>query len=294
MDLRVLRYFLAVAKEQSFSRAAAFVHITQPSLSRQIMDLEKELQAKLFHRGAKNRAVTLTSDGLLLRQRAEELVALADQTKAAFSTPDRFTAGDVYIGGGETEGMRVVARAARVLQKQYPLVRYHLYSANAEDVTARLDKGLLDFGVLVGAAHLEKYDYIRLPGADRWGLLMHKDHPLAQKKTIRAKDLQNENLLVSRQALAHNELAGWCGDYADGLKITGTYNLVYNAALMVEEGVGSALILARLVNTKDRPLRFRPLQPALQTHLYLAWKKRQLLGKTAELFLKRLRHMANI
>lgn len=293
MELRVLRYFLAVAKEESFSGAAKAVYVTQPTLSRQIMDLEKELGVTLFNRGKKNKRVSLTEAGMRLRKRAEEIVELAEKTEHEFAAPEDALSGEVYIGGGETDGMRLIARAARALQRESPLVRYHLFSGNAEDVTERLDKGLLDFGVLVGTAGVEKYNYIQLPVADTWGVLMRKDHPLAKKRFIRPADLADVPLLASRQAVAYNETAGWFGPGFKKLKLVGTYNLVYNAALLVEAGVGCALSLDKLVNTsKTSQLCFKPLEPRLEARLYVVWKKSQVFSKAAEKFLERLRRAA--
>ena len=295
MDLRVLRYFLAVAREESISRAAQAVHITQPSLSRQIMDLERELKTKLFERGRKKRRLMLTPAGALLRKRAEELVLLADKTKTEFLSQDNQISGDVYLGGGETDGMRLAARAVRQMQREHPLVRYHLFSGNAEDVTERLDKGLLDFAVLIGAAKLERYDYITLPVQDRWGLLLTKSHPLAAQKNIRPTDLAGVPLLVSRQAARYNELSGWFGPMRGKLDSVASYNLIYNAALMVEESVGCALTLEKLINTSgNSPLCFRPLQPAVYSPLYLVWKKEQVFSKAAETFLQHMRRICGV
>lgn len=295
MDLRVLRYFLAVARRESISKAAQDVYITQPSLSRQIMDLERELKTKLFNRSKKNRRMTLTDDGVLLRRRAEEMVELADKTRAEFIGPEKQISGEVYIGGGETDGMRLVARAVRNLQKRHPLVHYHLFSGNAEDVTERLDKGLLDFGVLIGPSKLSKYDYVALPGADRWGLLMKSTHPLAARPFIRPQDLEGVALLVSRQAAENNELAGWFGAHKDKLNVVASYNLIYNAALMVEEDVGCALTLDKLVNTEGNgTLCFKPLKPKLESGLYLVWKKYQVFSKAAEKFLACVRQIAAV
>ena len=224
MDLRVLRYFLAVAQEGNVSRAAQAVRISQPNLSRQIKALEKELKARLFERGTKNRRLTLTQAGELLRKRAEELITLANKTKAEFSSPVGQITGDLYIGGGETDGMRLIAKAVRRMQRQHPLVRYHLFSGNATDVTERLDKGLLDFALLIGAAKLERYDYITLPQQDRWGLLMPAKHPLAAQAVIRANDLEGVPLLVSQQAERYNELSGWFSQTAQKPDIVATYN----------------------------------------------------------------------
>lgn len=184
MEIRVLRYFLAIAREKSISGAAEYLNVTQPTLSRQLMELEEELGARLFLRGKRNRSLSLTEEGLLLRRRAEEIVALADKTEAEFHARDGFVAGDIYIGGGETDAMRLVARAARELQQKYPQIRYHLYSGNADDVSERLDKGLLDFGVLIQPVDIGKYDSLRLPALDTWGLLMRRDSLLAALPSI--------------------------------------------------------------------------------------------------------------
>ena len=182
MEIRVLRYFLAVAREESISAAADFLHITQPTLSRQLIELEEELGVTLLNRNRKHRRITLTEKGMLLRRRAEEIVALADRTIAEINTSDESISGDVYIGGGETYAIRLIAKTLKQLQQDYPQIRYHLFSGNADDVTKRLDKGLLDVGVFIGSANLERYNYFRLPLVDSWGLLMRKDHPLAQQE----------------------------------------------------------------------------------------------------------------
>lgn len=295
MELRVLRFFLAVAQEGNISRAAQAVHISQPNLSRQIIALEKELKTRLFERGTKKRHLSLTQEGELLRKRAEELITLANKTKAEFSAPEGQITGDLYVGGGETEGMRIVAKTIRHMQRQHPLVRYHLFSGNAADVTERLDKGLLDFALLIGAAKLERYDYITLPRQDRWGVLLPARHPLAALPVIRAKDLEGVPLVVSQQAERYNELSGWFGKAASKPDIVATYNLIYNAALLVEENIGCALALEKLVNTAgDSSLCFRPLEPAVYSPLYLIWKKHTVFSKAAEQFLKEIRALCRI
>ena len=289
MDIRILRYFLAVVREESISDAARFLHITQPTLSRQLMDLEEELGVKLLNRGKKNQRVTLTEEGMLLRRRAEEIVALTDKTMSEFDTSQDIVSGDIYIGGGETNAMRLIARVGKKLQTQYPLIRYHLFSGNADDVAERLDKGLLDFGLFIEPANLERYNYLRLPDTDTWGLLMRKDSPLADKESIRTEDLENLPLIVSRQSMVGNELAGWSGRDFDKLNIVATYNLIYNASLMVDEGFGYALCLDRLVFSADNNnFCFRPLEPKLEAHLSIAWKKYQVFSKASEKFLKTL------
>lgn len=288
MDIRVLRYFLAVVREESISGAAEALHLTQPTLSRQLMDLEEELGVKLLNRGKKNRRVTLTEEGMLLRRRAEEIVALADKTISEFDTSQEIS-GDVYIGGGETDAMRFIAKIGKKLQERYPLIRYHLFSGNADDVAERLDKGLLDFGLFIEPANMERYNYLRLPHTDTWGLLMRKDSSLANREAIRANDLENIPLIVSRQSMVHNELSGWSGRDIEKLNIVATYNLIYNASLMVDEGFGYALCLDRLVFAADNNnFCFRPLEPRLEAHLDIAWKKHQTFSKAAEKFLEEM------
>ena len=289
MDIRILRYFLAVVREESISAAAESLHLTQPTLSRQLMDLEEELGVKLLNRGKKNQRIALTEKGMLLRRRAEEIVALTDKTISEFDVSHDVVSGDIYIGGGESNAMRLIARVSKKLQSQYPLIRYHLYSGNADDVAERLDKGLLDFGVFIGTTNMERYNYLRLPDTDTWGLLMREDSPLAGKESIRSEDLENIPLIVSRQSMVHNELSGWSGRDFDKLNIVATYNLVYNASLMVDEGFGYALCLDRLVYSADNNnFCFRPLEPRLETHLDIAWKKYQVFSKAAEKFLETL------
>lgn len=287
MEVRVLRYFLAVAQEESISGAAEYLHLTQPTLSRQLMDLEEELGKQLLIRG--NRKVTLTEDGMLLRKRAGEIVALVDKTEAEFHETEEDIAGDVYIGAGETDAMRLLAQTARELQSEHPHIRYHLFSGNAQDVTERLDKGLLDFGILIEPADMRKYDYLKLPATDVWGVLMRRDSPLAAKEAIRPADLWGIPILTSRQALIKHDFSNWLGRDFDLLNIVTTYNLVYNASLMVAEGMGYALTLDKLVNTtRDSPLCFRPLEPRIEVGLDVVWKKYQVFSKAAEAFLDRL------
>lgn len=289
MDIRILRYFLAVVREESISGAAEFLHLTQPTLSRQLMDLEEELGVKLLNRGKKNQRITLTDEGMLLRKRAEEIIALTDKTISEFDTSHEIISGDIYIGGGETNAMRLIARVGKKLQSKYPLIRYHLFSGNADDVAERLDKGLLDFGLFIEPANMERYNYLRLPDTDTWGLLMRKDSPLADKASIHAEDLENIPLIVSRQSMVHNELSGWNGRDFNELNIVATYNLIYNASLMVDEGFGYALCLDRLVFAADNNnFCFRPLEPELMAHVDIAWKKYQIFSKAAEIFLRAL------
>ncbi len=289
MELRVLRYFLAVAREGNITAAANFLHLTQPTLSRQIKDLEEELGLQLLIR--KSHRVTLTSEGMLLRKRAEEIISMVDKTKSEFSSMEGTISGDIYIGGGETRAIRDIAEIIRDLRLSCPGVHCHLYSGNEEEVTERLDKGLLDFGILIQPADISKYNYINLPGRDIWGVIMRKDSPLSSKKQIEKNDLMELPLICSRQAIsAHlsgNKFADWFGDDFDKLDIVTTFNLVYNAAVMVKAGVGYALSLDNLADTSaDSDLCFRPLYPRLESGLNLIWKKYQIFSPAADLFLK--------
>ncbi|AOH57400.1 LysR family transcriptional regulator (plasmid) [Peribacillus muralis] len=291
MEFRVLRYFLTVAREGSITGAANFLHVTQPTLSRQLKDLEQELGKKLFTRSS--HSIILTDEGMLLRKRAEEIVDMVDKLGIEFSSMEETISGDVYVGGGETDAMRLIAQVVKGLQLRYPNIRYHLYSGNEDDVTERLDKGLLDFGILIEPADLSKYNFINIPTKDVWGVVMRKDSPLAFKDTIQALDLLNLPLICSRQAmkktLSKNEFADWFGENFDKLNVVTTYNLAYNAAIMVEEGIGYAITLDKIVNTSSESnLCFRPLEPRLESGLNIVWKKHQVFSAAAEMFLKEI------
>ncbi|HIX72509.1 MAG TPA: LysR family transcriptional regulator [Candidatus Anaerobutyricum stercoripullorum] len=292
MEIRVLRYFLAIAREGSITNAANFLHVTQPTLSRQIRDLEEELGQKLFIRGS--HSMTLTPEGMILRKRAEEIISMVDKTEAEFNSMENMVSGDIYIGSGETDVIKLVAQIAYELRVSYPGIHYHLYSGNSEDVTERLDKGLLDFGILIQPADISKYDYINLPARDTWGVIMRRDSPLAEKELIRKEDLLGVPLICSRQAISGerrgNEFAEWFGEDFDRLDIVTTFNLIYNAAIMVEAGIGYALTIDRIVNTAESSnLCFRPLEPRLDSGLNVIWKKYQVFSSAAELFLNKLR-----
>lgn len=289
MELRVLRYFLTVAREGSITKAANFLHVTQPTLSRQLKDLEQDLGKKLFIRSS--HSISLTNEGILLKKRAEEIVYLADKLKTEFRSIKQTVSGDVYIGGGETDAIRHIARIIKKMQVSYPNVRYHLYSGNEEDVTDRLDKGILDFGILIEPANLSKYNHLNIPGKDLWGVVMRKDSPLAEQATIHAADLIHLPLICSRQVMnqtySKNEFADWFGENLDKLNVVTTYNLAYNASIMVEEGIGYAITLNKIVNTSgESNLCFKPLEPRLESGLNLVWKKHQVFSAASDLFLK--------
>ncbi|MED3998401.1 LysR family transcriptional regulator [Priestia aryabhattai] len=291
MEIRVLRYFLTVAREGNITKAADVLHVTQPTLSRQLKDLEQELGKKLFIRSS--HSIILTDEGMLLRNRAEEIVNMVDKLEAEFSSMEETIGGDIYIGGGETEAMKHIARVAKDVQVRYPNIRYHLYSGNEEDITERLDKGLLDFGILIQPADISKYNYLNIPAKDVWGVVMRRDSPLALKESIQAADLLKAPLICSRQAMkqtfSKNEFSDWFGEDFHKLNIVTTYNLAYNAAIMVEEGIGYAITLDKIVNTSTNSnLCFRPLQPRLESGLNIVWKKHHVLSAAADAFLKEL------
>lgn len=287
MEIRVLKYFLAVARELSISAAADTLHITQPTLSRQLMDLEEELGTQLIIRSSKK--LSLTADGMLLKKRAEDIVNLADKTKAEFLSDDNLISGDIYIGGGETDAMRFIARIATEIHSEYPDIHYHIFSGDSDDITDKLDKGLLDFGVFVEPADVTKYEYLRLPAIDTWGLLMKCDSPLASKDYIEPTDLWDLPLIVSRQTLLSRDMPKWIQQDFEKLNVVATYNLLYNASLMADEGLGYVLCLDKIIRTNEKKtLCFKPLKSEMAVHLDIVWKKYQMFSKAAELFLKRL------
>ena len=291
MELRVLRYFLAVAREGSVTAAANSLHVTQPTLSRQLKELEEELGTKLLVRHS--HSVSLTPEGMRLRKRAEEVVDLIEKTETEFAVKEETIGGDIHIGGGETRVMRRLAEVIREIRENYPDIHFHFLSGNSEDVTERLDKGLLDFGILIQPADLSKYDYVNLPDKDVWGVITRKDSPLAAKTPITRQELLGHPLLLSRQAIrrtaAKNAFVDWFKDDFDKLNVVATFNLVYNATIMVEEGIGHVVTLDGLTNTGETsPFCFRLLEPRLETGLNIVWKKYQVFSPAAELFLQKI------
>lgn len=287
MEIRELKYFLAIAREQSISKAAEFLYMTQPSLSRQMQNLEREIGKQLFLRG--NKKITLTETGILLRKRAEEMLALYEKTQSEISAPIESISGDIYIGGGESYAIETIAQVAKELHTENPNITFHLYSGDASDVTEKLDKGLLDFGILVEPADLKKYEYLRLPLKDTWGVLMRKDSPLAEKEFITPEDLHDVPIIRSEQTMKRNALFDWFQKDADSMNVVATYNLVYNASVFVKQGLGYAFGLDRLINTTgNSELCFRPLKPMIETSLVMVWKKYQVFSKPAEKFLELL------
>ncbi len=263
MELRVLQYFLAVAREQSIIRAAESLHLSQPTLSTQIKAMEEELGKQLLIRGTKgSRKVTLTEEGMILRKRAEEILNLVRKTEREITLSDQVIVGDVYIGTGETDAVRFIAKAARELYKTYPGIHYHIASGNAQFVSEQLDKGLIDFGIVFGPVDHAKYNSVEMPFKDTWGVLMRKDSPLAAKAAVSPEDLWDRPLIVSQQGDNHGALTDWMQKEMSELEIIATYNLLFNASLMVEEGLGYAIGFDKIINTSgSSSLCFRPLTP---------------------------------
>lgn len=293
MELRVLQYFLAVAREQSIVRAAQSLHLSQPTLSTQIKAMEEELGKQLLIRGTKgSRKVTLTEEGMILRKRAEEILNLVQKTEREISLSDQIIVGDVYIGTGETDAMRFIAKAAKALNKTYPSIHYHISSGNAEFVLEQLDKGLIDFGMIFGSVDHAKYNSIPLPYKDTWGILMRKDSPLAVKKTIAPEDLWDKPLIISRQDDSVGALNTWIKREISEIEIIATYNLLFNASIMVEEGLGYAIGLDKIINTSGNSnLCFRPLSPKREEGMSIIWKKYQVFSKASEKFIQEIREL---
>lgn len=288
MEIRVLRYFLEIAREGNMTRAAESLHVSQPTLSKQMKELEIELGKKLFRRGSTS--VYLTDEGMLLRKRAEDILEMVDKTTEEFKTLDSITGGDVYFGCAESYQIRYLAKVILNFKRKYPDFHYHLIMGDSEPVLERLDKGLLDFAVILEPPNLSRYNYLEIPVSDTWGLVMRKEDPLAQKEKIEVDDLIGLELITSRQAM-QVDIPRWCGEKIDMLQLSGSVNLSYNGSIFVKEGLGYLLTFDKIINTgSDSDLCFRPLYPTLQTKMYIIWKKYQIFSPIAELLLKDLIH----
>lgn len=292
MELRTLHYFLAVAREQSISAAAESLHISQPALSTQLKSMEEELGKQLLIRGTKgSRRVMLTEEGTILRKRAEEILSLVRKAEDEITGSDETIVGDLFIGAGETDTVRLFAKAAKELQKQYPDIHYHISSGNAEYVLEYLDKGLIDFCLLFREPDPQKYEMMLLPIQDTWGVLMRRDAPLAQKKAICPEDLWDLPLILSHQRGEDQRLSQWMKREVSTLNVVATYNLMFNASLLVDEGVGYALCYDKLIHTEGTGMCFRPLTPKLESPGYIVWKKYQVFSKAAGTFLRSVREL---
>lgn len=283
MEIRVLRYFLEIAREGNMTRAADRLHVTQPTLSKQMKELERELGKKLFRRGSTS--VSLTDEGILLRKRTEDLLAMADKIENEFKMLGEITGGDIYIGCAESYLIKYLAYAVKKLNEQYTNIHYHITSGDTEQVTERLDRGLLDFAFIVEPPDLSKYNYLEVPEQDTWGVLMRKDCPLAEKSQIEIEDILPYPIFCSEQS-AKVDLPRWCGENTEQLNIMATFNLTGNATIFAREGLGLTLTFDRLIELDEKgDLCFRPITPTLQTKMYVIWKKYQVFTPVSQLLL---------
>ena len=286
MDIRTMQYYLAVIREGTISAAAVALHVAQPSLSRQMRELEEELGTTLFVRG--NRKITLTEEGMVLRKRAEEMVRLMQMTEEEISQVKNHVSGSVRIGAGESLAFHYLARAAAALAEEHPDIRFHITSGDTEDLMDELNNGLIDFALIFTEPDHTLYQSIALPAEDVVGVLMPKDSELAQKETLRLRDLTGKPVLISRASEPY--LTGT--DMLSGLRIAGIYNLLYNASLMVEDGLGYALCFDKLIHTgEDSPLTFRPLLPRMTATGTIIWKKYQVFPPAVQLFIDKMREL---
>lgn len=287
MELRVLRYFLMVAREENITRAAQLLHVSQPTLSRQLMQLEKELGVTLFRRSQHN--IILTDDGMLLKRRAQELVELAEKTERELSRHKEILSGEIAIGCGETCNMAHLSDLMVSFRRQNPNIQYRVYSATADEIKDRIENGLLDFGLLIEPVDIRKYEFVRMPYREHWGILTHKDSPLAQKATVRPADLLHTPLFLAERESVRGSLASWFGPDFEKLNIAATFNLIMNAAIMVKHHLGAALCLDLGTHYYEE-LRFVPLEPRLESGAVLAWKKNQSSTRAITAFISHIRN----
>jgi DNA-binding transcriptional LysR family regulator len=286
MEIKNLRYFLAVAREENMSKAAEQLHVSQPTLSKTLKALEEELGKKLFIRHSFS--ISLTDEGMLLRDRAQDLVAMSDKIEQEFNSLDDITGGDIYFGLAESYQIRYLARAIYKLKEKYPNFTYHITSGDTEQVTEKLDKGLLDFAVLCETPDSNKYEYVKFPEADVWGAIISSSHPLAKKKSIHVSDLIGQPLFVSEQSW-NNEIKTWAKERFPKLKLEGSFRLSYNGSVFARESLGILLTFKNLINTEGTDMVFRPLSPELKSELYLIWNKYQAFTPIAEKFLEQIK-----
>lgn len=285
MEIRVLRYFLTVVREESITRAADVLHITQPTLSRQLSQMEEDIGVKLFHRGT--RKITLTNEGMLLRRRAEEILQLVDNTEKELVEQEEQIEGKITIGCGELASVQILAELTRDFSKKYPGVSYDIVTATADLVKEQMDKGLVDIGLLLEPVDIEKYEFIRLDTKEKWVVLMRPDDELAKKEAISAKDLSELPVIFPRRLNVQSELASWFGDYYTDLHILFTSNLNTNGAVMVRNGLGYSVVIEGSVPFWDHTkITYRPLSPELTATCVLAWKRQQPFSLAATKFIE--------
>lgn len=284
MELRVLEYFLTVAREGNITKAAEALHLTQPTLSRQLMQLEKELGVTLFQRG--KREIALTEEGMLLRRRAEEMTSLAQKTRQELARQGQELSGSVAVGMGELRASQLLARLIAGFQKQHPSVSFDIYSGNSDNIKERIENGLIDVGLLVEPADISKYRFLRTDVKEEWGVLVAEDSKLAQKEVIRPKDLAGVPLIVSRRETLQGELMNWFGSYGKKVRVIAGGNLHYNLSVLASTGVGAYI---GILLEPDYPgLRYIPLSPKLEFSTVLVWKQAQGFSPAVSAFINYL------
>ncbi|WP_057765731.1 LysR family transcriptional regulator [Companilactobacillus tucceti] len=287
MELRTINYFIAVANEGNISRAAKVLHISQPALSKQMSELESELNIQLFIRT--NRKIQLTDEGEYFLKHSQEIVSLVDKTINNINRTEDIQ-GDVYIGSGETQAFNMIAKTMQNILKKHPKVKFHLFSGNADDIYSKMSNGLLDFSILIEPFETKDYDYLKLPFIDQWGVLMNRDSPLANRKFVTPKDLVDKPLMMSNQTSVKNIFNTWFGQPVDNLNIISTYNLITNPSKMVAQGLGYAFTFEDLITpSEENNLEFVPLKPDLLVNLDLVWNKNPHFSKAADTFLNHFR-----
>ncbi len=294
MELRVLRYFLTVAREGGINKAAEVLHITQPTLSRQLAALEDEVGVKLFDRGSRSRGVTLTSEGMLLRRRAEEILSLVDRTQRELVEQDELE-GRILIGCGELAAVQLLPEMIAAFHETYPRVTYDIFTATADVVKDQMEQGLVDIGILMEPIEIEKFDFVRLKRRERWVVLMEPDDPLAQKSTICAEDLQGKPLILPARANVRNELYNWLGDTFSQSQVLFTSNLATNSALLVQAGLGYSIVIEGAIPFWDRAkIASRPLSPEITSDSVFAWKRSQPLTPAVARFVEQIKCFSGI
>ena len=286
MELRVLNYFLMIARESNITKAATLLHVTQPTLSRQLQQLEEELGVKLFERS--NHSIILTEDGMLLQRRANEIVSLADKTRREFLKQDENISGEIAIGSGELRSFSYLSNLLASFREEYPAIRIDVHSGNADNIKERIEKGLLDIGLLLEPVDIGKYEFLRLPGKEIWGILIHNDSNLASKDCIKPHDLIGQPIIVPNRASLHSPISNWFGDFYDTLDIIGGYNLIHNIAVIVQRKMGAAFCLK--LDTAYENLTFVPLSPKIEATTLLVWKKNQMQSRVVFAFLEYVRN----
>lgn len=282
MELRVLKYFLTVAQEENITRAAQILHITQPTLSRQMIQLEEELGVKLLKRSGHH--VYLTDDGLLLKRRAREITELAEKTKDDFLHRDSEIAGEIAIGSGEYRASSILTDLLARFQREYPLVRYRIFSSDSDNIRERIERGILDLGLLMEPADISKYDFIRIPEEEVWGILVREDMELARRESVGSEDLVHTPLIMTRREMMQNELLHWFGEYANQIEVMAGGNLLYNMAAMAKSGIGT--VITPILDCSYEGLKYVPLRPGIRTGIVLVWKKAQVYSAATKAFIE--------